>query len=103
MRRGFTQGRRRSPPRWASRLMPLTGLAWLPIRPKACSTLCRLPTQCRTCSARSARPTGVKVHAIRCVEAAAMLLDPGIFVLRVRHNDTLEHLAVDTVLHEGDI
>ena len=33
-RRDFTRVRRRSPPRWASRRTPSTGLAWQPTRPR---------------------------------------------------------------------
>ena len=33
-RPGSTRGRRRSPPRWASRPTPSTGRAWPPIRPR---------------------------------------------------------------------
>jgi putative transport protein len=47
--------------------------------------------------------TGGKVNGLRAVEAEALVPDARIFVLRVRHNGTIEDATADTVLHEGDV
>ncbi len=47
--------------------------------------------------------TGGKVNGLRAVEAEALVSDARIFVLRVRHNGTIEDATADTVLHEGDV
>jgi putative transport protein len=47
--------------------------------------------------------TGGKVNGLRAVEAEALVSDARIFVLRVRHNETIEDASADTVLHEGDV
>lgn len=46
---------------------------------------------------------GGKVNGLRAVEAEALVPDARIFVLRVRHNGTIEDATGDTVLHEGDV
>ncbi len=46
---------------------------------------------------------GGKVNGLRAIEAEAMVPDTRIFVLRVRHNGTIEDATADTVLHEGDV
>jgi putative transport protein len=45
---------------------------------------------------------GGKVNGLRAVEAEALVPDARLFVLRVRHNGTIEDATGDTVLHEGD-
>jgi putative transport protein len=47
--------------------------------------------------------TGGKVNGLRAVEAEALVSDARIFVLRVRHNGTIEDATADTVLREGDV
>ncbi len=47
--------------------------------------------------------TGGKVNGLRAVEAEALVSDARIFVLRVRHNGTIEDATADTVLHEDDV
>jgi putative transport protein len=47
--------------------------------------------------------TGGKVNGLKAVEAEALVPDARIFVLRVRHNGTIEDATADTVLHEGDV
>jgi putative transport protein len=47
--------------------------------------------------------TGGKVNGLRAVEAEALVPDARIFVLRVRHNGTIEDATADTVLLEGDV
>jgi putative transport protein len=46
---------------------------------------------------------GGKVNGLRAIEAEALVPDARIFVLRVRHNGTIEDATADTVLHEGDV
>jgi putative transport protein len=48
------------------------------------------------------RPGG-KAVGLRAVEAEALVPDARVFVLRVRHNGTVEDATADTVLHEGDV
>jgi putative transport protein len=48
------------------------------------------------------RPGG-KAIGLRAVEAEALVPDARVFVLRVRHNGTVEDATADTVLHEGDV
>ena len=45
---------------------------------------------------------GGKVNGLRAVEAEALVPDARIFVLRLRHNGTIEDATADTVLREGD-
>ena len=42
--------------------------------------------------------TGGKANGLRAVEAEALVPDARIFVLRVRHNGTIEDATADTVL-----
>ena len=48
------------------------------------------------------QPNG-KVSGLRAVEAEALVADARIFVLRVRHNGTVQDATADTVLHDGDV
>jgi putative transport protein len=48
------------------------------------------------------QPNG-KAAGLRAVEAEAMVPDARVFVLRVRHNGTIQDATADTVLHEGDV
>jgi putative transport protein len=45
---------------------------------------------------------GGKVNGLRVVEAEALVPDARVFVMRVRHNGTIEDATADTVLREGD-
>jgi putative transport protein len=46
---------------------------------------------------------GGRAIGLRAVEAEALVSDARIFVLRVRHNGTIEDATADTVLREGDV
>jgi putative transport protein len=45
---------------------------------------------------------GGKVNGLRAIEAEALVPNARVFVLRVRHNGTIEDATAETVLHEGD-
>ncbi len=46
---------------------------------------------------------GGKAVGLRVIEAEALVPDARVFVLRVRHNGTLEDATADTLLNEGDV
>jgi putative transport protein len=45
---------------------------------------------------------GSKVSGLRAIQAEALVPDARVFILRVRHNQTVEDATADTVLNEGD-
>jgi putative transport protein len=47
--------------------------------------------------------TGGKAVGLRVAEAEALVPDSRIFVLRIRHNQTIQEATADTVLSEGDV
>ena len=46
---------------------------------------------------------GGRVAGLRAVEAEAKVTDARVFVLRVRHDGTVEDATADTILHAGDV
>ncbi len=46
---------------------------------------------------------GGKASGLRVIEAEALVPDARIFVLRIRHNGTIEDATADTLLSEGDV
>ena len=46
---------------------------------------------------------GGKACGLRAIEAEALVPDARVFVLRIRHNGTIEEATADTVLTEGDV
>jgi putative transport protein len=47
--------------------------------------------------------TGGKAVGLRVAEAEALVPDARVFVLRIRHNQTIQEATADTVLSEGDV
>jgi putative transport protein len=48
------------------------------------------------------QPAG-KAVGLRANEAEALVPDARVFILRIRHNGTIDDATADTVLHEGDV
>jgi len=46
---------------------------------------------------------GGKASGLRAIEAEALVPDARVFVLRIRHNGTIEDATADTLLSEGDV
>jgi putative transport protein len=46
---------------------------------------------------------GGRASGLRVIEAEALVPDARVFVLRIRHNGTIEDAAADTLLSEGDV